>query len=101
MKKNVNINTVSICCILFISLCLLIGATGCNQPGRYQFVGRDLGNPYVIDTVTGKYWTMGDRGPRSNKPEYILPGKIGRYKGVYNKSDLYMIDTATGKVWTP
>ena len=101
MKRNVNIKAIPTCCILLILFCLLIGAFGCNQVGRYQFVGRDSGKPYVIDTVTGKHWTMGDGGPRKYKPEYVLPGKIGRYKGAYNKSDLYMIDTATGKVWTP
>jgi hypothetical protein len=96
-----NIKTILYFCILLSLFCFLIGTSGCNQVGRYQFVGRDSGKPYVIDTVTGKHWTMGDRAPRSHKPEFILPGKIGRYKGAYNNSDLYMIDTATGKVWTP
>jgi hypothetical protein len=93
-------------CLLLSLICLLIGASGCNQAGRYQLVDRDSGQPYVIDTTTGKAWTVGYEGPRSHNPLFILqgkiilPGKIGRFKGAYTNSNLYIIDTATGKAWT-
>ena len=99
MKRNVNVMTIPICCILLTLLCLLIGSAGCNQVGRYQLVGRDSGRPYVIDTTTGKTWTRNP--PRTHKlVEITLPGKIGRYKGAYTNSNLYIIDTTTGKAWT-
>jgi hypothetical protein len=106
MNKKANVKTVLNGCILLSLLCLLIGASGCNQAGRYQLIGRDSGEPYVIDTTTGKAWTVGKEGPRSHNPLFILqgkiilPGKIGRFKGAYTNSNLYIIDTSMGKAWT-
>ena len=90
MKRNSKMRTLLNSCILFTLVCLLIGLAGCSQVGRYQFVDRDSGKPYIVDTTTGKYWTLGDRGATSTKIEFVLPGKIGRYKGVYSQSNLYI-----------
>ena len=98
MKKKVNMKTVSICRILFILLCLLIGVAGCNQAGRFQLVANGS-NPFVLDTVTGQAWAESSGVFRSSKPGLSLPSLTGRFQGGSNDSGNYIIDTATGEVW--